>query len=47
MQRVRLRVVSAPQKPALSQGHWRKDPLIARSVVMAILLAAGVTFAEE
>lgn len=48
MQRVRLELVKAPQQPHLTQSHWRKGPLVALSIVMAaLLLAAGVRFAEE
>lgn len=48
IQRVRLETINAPRKPILIQGHWRKSPLIALSVVMGLLLlAAVVKFAEE
>jgi hypothetical protein len=47
-QRVQLGVVAAQRKPTLIQGHWRKGPLIALSVVMGLLLlAASIKFAEE
>jgi hypothetical protein len=48
IQRVQVKVLSAPQNPILIQSHWQKGPLIALSIVLGLLLFASlVKFAEE
>jgi hypothetical protein len=48
IQRVQVKVLSAPQNPILIQSHWQKGPLIALNIVLGLLLFASlVKFAEE